>query len=168
MNDELQVQAYHPVSDHCQEQRESLYFRQQFMTRHFSYVFRPDQLLPISNAPLVPAPGPGDIISLRRRPGGSQHSDNHADEFTRLNGNGFSAVDERYGQGEISKKTKKAKKAPADQGFPIPTSKGKDTNTLQHPAKAVYEREKKRRNRLRECAIVWPQGELVSVSRYGN
>lgn len=125
VNDELQIQAYYPISDHCQEQRQSLYLRQQLMTRLFSFVFRPDQLLPISNAPLVPAPGLGDTISLRRRSGGSQRNDTHADEFTRLNGNRFSTVDEQNGQGEIRKK--KAKKAPADQGFPLPASKERGT-----------------------------------------
>jgi hypothetical protein len=104
VNDKLQVQAYHPISDHCQKQRQSLYLRQQLMTRLFSLIFRPDQLLPISNAPPVPAPGLGDTISLRRRSGGSQHNDTpRTDEFTRLNGNRFSTVDERNGQGEISR-----------------------------------------------------------------
>jgi hypothetical protein len=73
------------------------------MTRLFSFVFRPDQLLPISNPSLVPAPGLGDTISLRRRSGGSQHNNTRANKFTQLNGNRFSTIDKRSGQGEISR-----------------------------------------------------------------
>ncbi|KAF3385003.1 hypothetical protein F1880_001980 [Penicillium rolfsii] len=102
LNDELQLQAHHPFSDDFRERRQSLYLRQQLMSILPPFVFRPDQLLPISNA--SPAPGLGDATPLRRRSGGSQHNNTRADEFTRLNGNRLSIVDKQNTQGEKSKK----------------------------------------------------------------
>lgn len=105
MDDELQVQAYRPISDQCPEQKQRLYLRQQLMTRFLSFLFQDDRILPTWNATLVPRPPLGDPISLRRRSKGSRHDHTHTREPTSFqNSKRFSTVNEQNEQGEINAK----------------------------------------------------------------
>mgnify|MGYP001658668113 CR=1 FL=1 len=105
MDDELQVQAYRPISDHCPEQKQRLYLRQQLMTSFLSFLFQGDRTLPTWNVPLSPRSPLGDTISLRRRSRGSRHDYTHTREPNSFqNSNIFSTANEQNEQGEINGK----------------------------------------------------------------
>lgn len=104
MNDELQITAYRARPDDHPEQRRRFYLKHLSITTPFSLLFQNDQLLPISNDPVVPITSFGDTIPLRCRSGGPHHHDIRAGESNPLNGNGFYAVDEQIEESEISRK----------------------------------------------------------------
>lgn len=105
IDDELQVQAYCPTSDHCPEQKQRLYLRQQLMDRFLSFLFQDDRILPIWNVPLVPRPPLGGTISRRRRSKGSRHDLTHTRESTSSQSrNGLSTVNKQNEQGETNRK----------------------------------------------------------------
>jgi hypothetical protein len=103
MDDELQVQAYRSISDHCPEQKQRLYLRQQLVRRVFSFLFEDDPILPTYNGPLVSRPPVGNTSLLRRRLKGSRHDHTGTREPTSFqNSNSLSTTNEQNEQSEIN------------------------------------------------------------------
>jgi hypothetical protein len=103
MDDELQVQAYRPISDQCPEQKQRLYLKQQLMRSFFSLFFEDEPFLPHWNDPPVSRPPPGDTNSPRRRLKGSRHDRTRTREPTSdQNNDSFSTANEQNESGKIT------------------------------------------------------------------